>query len=172
MRFVTITAAIALIAAVSYPLATRQIALQRQAAAAEWLDAIADAQTRFRSAHGGYAARLASLVEPCSGQPPLLSATLMTPAASTFPSTANAEPVIADHGHEIAMRPARDAVEGPLDCHGRATVSDYYVSARPIHVDRYAMRALAMISERRVFVFVDGVPPTEEDMAGGLAEER
>jgi hypothetical protein len=168
VRFVTLTAAIALVAAVSFPLATRQLALAREAAAREWLRAIGDAQEQFRTAHGGYAAKLDSLVEACAGKAAFLSATL-THGGPGLPA-ASASGTIVDHGHEIAMRPARDAADGPVDCHGRATTTDFYLSVRPVHVDRYAMRALAMTSTGRVYEFHDGVPPTEPDMSpDGLA---
>lgn len=157
MRVLALTAALGLAAAVAYPLVTRQIAINREAAAAEWLYAIGEAQGRFRAANGGYAASLQSLVEPC-GDGAAVLAVQLTHAR------------IVDSGHEMAVRPASAASQGPSDCHGRATTSDFYVSARPLVIGRDGSRGLAMTSAGRVFLFFDGVPPTEADMApGGLA---
>lgn len=156
MRVDTVAAAIGLIAAVSYPLITRQTALTREARAVEWLGAIADAQARFRAENGGYSATLASLTEGCSGRPAALRAT---------PTNG----VLVDAGHEISLHRAKGAGDGAIDCHGRVTTTDFYASARPIVAGQDGARGLAMTSAGRVFVFVDGVPPAEADIAGGLA---
>lgn len=150
-------AAAGLVAAVSYPLVTRRMAAEGERAAFGWLRTIADAQARFRIANGGYATTTDSLVEPCGGQPPALTATLTGQH-------------IVDAGYELRMRGAREAAAGPLDCHGRATAMDFYVSARPITAQPHGSRGMAMTATGRIFVFFDGVPPAESDMgAGGLA---
>lgn len=158
MRIGILVASLGLVAAISYPLVNHQLAGARENAAIEWLRAIGEAQARFRTTHGGYAATLQSLVEPCGGQAPLLRATLT-------------DWKIVDAGHEVALRPARGAVDGPLDCHGRVSSSDFYVSARPVVVGRDGFRGMAMTSAGHIFVFFDGVPPAEGDMAPGGAAE-
>jgi Tfp pilus assembly protein PilE len=152
-----VLAAAGLVAAVSYPLVTRRVAAEGERAAITWLHTIADAQARFRIVNGGYATTLDSLVEPCGSQQPALSAVLTGQH-------------IVDAGYEMTMRGKREAVAGPLDCHGRATSTDFYVAARPLLVQPEGSRGMAMTSGGGIFVFFDGVPPREVEMGvGGLA---
>lgn len=160
MRAIVLALLLGLIAAVSYPLVVRQATIDGEAAARRWLLDVGSAQARFHAANGGYAATLQSLVEPCGNRAPELAATLVGGA-------------VLDAGYEIALRPAQGAIDGPADCHGRLTVTDYYVSARPVTSGAAGTEALAMTSAARVFTFVDGVPPTEADMMpGGLAADE
>ncbi len=134
--------------------------MRAEDAAAAVLDAVARAQTAFRSTggYGGYASDLDSLMNPCT---------------SPVPSALH-EPISASHIHTLryafAVRPAEGSRVVATDCHGRQSVSDYYASARPRVNGVDGRRAFAMRSSARVFVFFDGVPPRETDMGPfGLA---
>lgn len=160
MRAAIAIALLGLVAAVAYPLATRQTRIERERAAIAWLRAVAEAQTHFRASQGGYAGTLDSLSTPC----PPTTASTGTSGTSDTPGT------LGTLNHTVTLRPAATASEGPLDCHGRPTFSDFYASARPNLVGRDGLYGLALTATGRIFVFFEGVPPTEQDMAaGGLA---
>jgi hypothetical protein len=157
VRALAVIAGLGLVAALLYPVLNTRRAVRQEAAAVALLHEVEAAQALFHEATGGYAASLDSLAAGCDGAAPFLAAPLVGGH-------------IVDAGHEVAMRAARAAVPGPPDCHGRPTASDYYVSARPQVMGRDGSRGMAMTSAGRIFLFFDGVPPTEADMApGGLA---
>jgi type II secretory pathway pseudopilin PulG len=134
--------------------------LQREQRAEEALHVVGAAQIAFRAAGGagGFATDLASLQTPCAGQPPN-----EPPAPAT-------DAVI---GYVITLRIARGSTPVGVDCHGRPTSSDYYAAVAPRPGRTDGRRAFAMTSAGHVFVFVDGIAPTELDMApGGLAIPR
>ena len=140
--------------AVSIPVRfyARRLAAEEAAAAA--LVKIADAQRAVRAAAGrtGYATDLISLTTPCPGE---VQAPLQ---AADIPSE-----------YKLVLRPAEQATSRGRDCHDRPLASDYYVSARPVG-ELAGAKAFAMTSRGRVYVFFDGIPPRESDMArGGLA---
>jgi hypothetical protein len=73
-------------------------------------------------------------------------------------------------GYATQLRAAEGATTLAVDCHGRAMVSNYYISAVPRSVDSPGQRAFAATAAGRIFVFFDGVAPLESDMAPtGLA---
>ncbi len=123
--------------------------------ASERLIALREAQRAFRRAGGagGYATDLASLTTPCPGEsPPALPADTQT-----------------THDYIFVLRAARNARDVGLDCHGRATATDFYAAATPGN-ELAGREAMAMTSWGRIYVFFDGIAPLESDMAaGGLA---
>jgi hypothetical protein len=128
--------------------------VRAERAAADLVSEISLAQHRFNeTGMSGYATDLVSLITPCAGR-----------SGAALRAIADAQ------GYELALRPARAAQPVARDCHGRPTASDFYVSARPRLPGRDGRRAFAATSNGRVFVFFDGVPPSERDMEpGGLA---
>jgi hypothetical protein len=176
VRIAIVIAALGLVAAVSYPLVNRQIRMGRENAAIEWLLAVGEAQERFRATHGGYAATLQSLVEPCPDDTPGAAGTSSIPSTPRplgspgTPGTPGPIGTLSTPGYETALRPAQDAGDGPIDCHGRVSSTNFYVSARPVVMSRDGFRGMAMTSAGRIFVFLDGVPPAEREMGpGGMA---
>jgi type II secretory pathway pseudopilin PulG len=146
--------------AAAFPLGWHIQTLQREQRAEETLHALGTAQLAFRGAGGagGFATDLASLQAPCSGQPPIAAA---APSADTVT------------GYVMTLRAGRDSTPAGVDCHGRPTSSDYYAAVAPRPGRTDGRRAFAMTSAGRVFVFFDGIAPTETDMAaGGLATPR
>lgn len=133
---------------------------QKQAAeatAAGVLGVIHQAQERFHAAAGGYATDLASLTTACPGQ----HAATLTPAVVEEARGA---------AYEIALRASQAASARGTDCHGRPVTSDFYAAVRPASAGSAGQRAFAVTASGRIFLFYDGVPPREEDMAaGGLA---
>lgn len=116
---------------------------------------IQDAQERVRDAAGAYATVLATLVEGCLGVAPALPAAVLEELAGA--------------GYVLQMRAAVDAAPGGKDCQGHPLASDYYVAVSPATAGEAAEKAFAGRADRRLFVFVDGIAPSEADIAGGLA---
>jgi hypothetical protein len=145
--------------AAAFPAAHCALTTSRERAAVTRLEAIASAQRAFREqgGHGGYAASLESLIAPCPGVRPVLDG-----------SSIDGE--IHDGGYRLTMRPARGAADGPADCHGRGTTTDFVAFATPIRPGVDGTRSMATGAGGRVFLFHDAVAPAEADMAtGGLA---
>lgn len=116
-----------------------------------------ESQLAFRGASGGFAATLDSLTAPCpSGEGPWLDAATLGR--------------LAEAGYQLVLR-AREGARGHgSDCYGRPLVDDYYVGVQPAGGRVIPQRAYGSSANGRVFVFVDGIAPTERDMApGGLA---
>ena len=118
--------------------------------------AIRRAQTAFRTANGtGFATDLESLQRPCPGHEALKVAVPASDAVG---------------GYAMTLRGAKGGRDVGVDCHGRPTTSDYYAAVAPAPGRSDGRRAYAMTSQGPVFVFFDGIAPTEADMApGGLA---
>ena len=114
-------------------------------------------QLAFRDASGGFAATLDSLTSPCpSGEGPWLDAVTLRR--------------LAEAGYELVLRAHEGARVHGSDCQGRPLVDDYYVGVQPAGGRVAPQRAYGSTGAGRVFVFVDGIAPTESDMApGGLA---
>jgi len=120
---------------------------------------VGEAQQRFRTAggEGGYATDLESLRTPCPGQ---TQAALSDVAVKALGSAR----------YELLVRPRAGSAFAGVDCHGRQTARDFYLSARPRVTGVDGERAMAMTASGRIFLFFDGIPPREADMtAGGLA---
>lgn len=181
-------AVVGTLVAVSYATAMRLGPRPRERQAATALAALVDAQRAFLSGsgRGRYAASLESLITPCPGA--ATSTPLRRIAATGYALTVRAragEPLAAagsddrrphaasrDPGASIRQASEPPGLEAsvPIDCHGRPTASDFVASAAPIRPGIDGLRALSVSSDGRIFVFFDGVPPTEIDMAPrGLA---
>jgi hypothetical protein len=160
LRAAALLAAASIAVAVAYPVATNLAMKRREHSASLSLKAVAAAQLAFRAGagRGRYAAALSSLTTPCpgAGTPTLLTAL-------------NGEEWVSS-GYRISLRAAREAAVTGLDCHGQPTAEDFVASARPIRVGVDGLRAMSVRADGRTYVFFDGVPPEEHDMAaGGLA---
>lgn len=130
-----------------------------EAAAAGFLQRVHLAQQTFRSDQSGtgYAASLDSLTLPC-------------PGAARSMLTGDEIRSLERRGYAAHLRAAEGATTLAVDCHGRAMVSNYYISAVPRSVDSPGQQAFAATAAGRIFVFFDGVAPLESDMGStGLA---
>jgi len=141
--------------AAGLPLARYAEKQRHEAVAVSALRSIHDAQQRFKAALGGYATDLGTLASGCPGNVDAVAADILDD--------------LADAGYVLELRAAADAAITGEDCQGRQTASDYYLSARPRTAREAAANAYAGRADGQVFVFVDGVPPRESDMASGLA---
>lgn len=130
-----------------------------ESGAADFLRRVQVAQHAFRASQpaAGYAASFESLTAPCPGGRPGM---LRGDAISSLEQL----------GYAAQLRAAEGATPLALDCHGRPTVSDYYAAASPRSVASAGQQAFAATAAGRIFVFFDGIPPLERDMApSGLA---
>ena len=141
--------------AAAIPLARYAEKQRDEAVAVNALRQIQDAQERVRDAAGAYATVLATLVEGCQG------------GAAALPATVLGELTAA--GYVLHLRAAVDAAPGGTDCAGHPLASDYYVAASPATAGEAAEKAFAGRANGRLFVFVDGIAPSEADIASGLA---
>jgi hypothetical protein len=150
---------------VSVPIATYARLRNAELAAPDTLLAVGKAQATFRrnGGHGGYATDLASLRTPCP-EPSASQSALSPPTVKETGTVFDVPP-----GYVLSLRAARDARPGGLDCHGRATSSDFYAALAP-RGPLDGRQAMAMLSWGRIYVFFDGIAPLESDMGmRGLA---
>jgi type II secretory pathway pseudopilin PulG len=149
----------AALGAAALPLWQYSRKVQAEAAGEAFLRQLADAQLEFRRGHAAhFATALESLTTPCPGAP-------------GAPLDAGAVRGVGERGFVVLLRPVAGASEGAPDCHGRPTVTDYYVALQPASADAAPRQAYALTGRSgRIFVFFDGLAPLERDMApGGLA---
>lgn len=140
--------------AAAWPLVRYGEKERAEAVAIATLRTLQAAQERFRTAIGGYATDPASLLGGCPGSEPP-------------PDTVISELHAA--GYVWQLRPAVGVSPSGVDCDGRPIAGDYYVAVAPRTAWEAAGNAFASRADRQVYVFVDGVPPREADMASGLA---
>lgn len=147
--------------AVSVPLVRYAARDRDERVAIEVVRRISDAQREFRAGTGGYATDVASLTATCAATPAPLSSDVFDRLRTV--------------GYVLHMRAAAGETVGGTDCHGRALASDYYLAVAPASADVAARQAIATRSDGRLFLFHDGIAPTEADIATGLptpVEER
>jgi hypothetical protein len=134
---------------------TRHVQKQRdEASAVRVLRQVQAAQERFKAVAGWYATDAASLVTSCPGGDAVPPATIFAPLERA--------------GYRLQLRAAIGAMATGQDCHGRPTATDYYLAAAPQTALEAADKAFAGRADGQLFIFVDGVPPRESDMASGL----
>jgi type II secretory pathway pseudopilin PulG len=130
----------------------------RERAAITALGQVHAAQEAFKSRTGGYATELASLTalpSRCGAVHPVLAADVVA--------------AIDGAGYALQLRVAHGAVLAGHDCEGRPLASDYYVAAAPTSSSAPVPQAFAAQKGGRIYLFYDGIPPREADIASGLA---
>jgi hypothetical protein len=137
------------------PLATYVDKQRHEQQAISTLGRIHEAQERFRAVFGGYATDVATLVRGCDGARGLLPPAVLDDLVRA--------------GYVLELRAAREVTLMDRYCEGRSIASDYYVSAAPRTAWQAASNAFAGRADGQLFVFVDGIPPRESDIAAGLA---
>ena len=154
-------AVVGIVAAVAIQVQAQLRMREAEHVAAAALTAIVDAQRAFRRSGGvgGYATDLQSLTQPCPSE--------TTAAAQSPPPLAlSVVEGFGSYDYQVVVRAAQQASLVGTDCHGRPTASDFYASLQPAH--GWAGRhALAATSRGRIYVFFDGLPPLERDLAAG-----
>jgi hypothetical protein len=143
-----------LLAVTSVPLVRYAMKDRNERAAIQILERLHAAEHAFHDDARAYAADLAALRTPC-GRPPI--------------TTEDLAGALEGLGYELHVRAAEGAGPRGTDCQGRALASDYLATAAPASVWSVARQAFAMRSDGRIYLFYDGVPPTEQDIADGLA---
>ena len=126
-----------------------------EAVAVQTLRQIQQAQERFRAVVGSYATDAVSLAAGCPGVDASLPADLLTNLDGA--------------GYVLQLRAAADATTVGHDCHGHPTATDYYLAASPLTAQETADKAFAGRADGQLYLFVDGIPPSESDLASGLA---
>ena len=155
-RIVVGLAVIGIVTAVSIQVRAQFRMRHAERVAAASLKAIVEAERVFRKAggRGGYAIDFQSLTQPCPGE--------RAAALSSLPPFSAYE-------YRVVLRAAEGASVTGTDCHGRPAASDFYAALQPVH-GWAGRQAFASSSWGRIYVFFDGLPPVERDMAaGGLA---
>lgn len=137
------------------PVATYIEKQRHEQLAISTLGQIHEAQERLRAASGAYATDLATLVDGCDDGSAAVPHEMLDDLARA--------------GYVLQLRAAVDATVLGRDCEGRPLATDYYVSAAPRTAWSAAGKAFAGRAGGRLFVFVDGIPPREADIAAGLA---
>lgn len=126
-------------------------------AAVEALQRVLDAQHAIQRATGSHAWDLRSLTAPCPGQT----------HAALAPAVLEG---IAAAGYTLTLRARQGVTAGGVDCHQRETGRDFYVSVQPAGAASAGQRAYAATGRGRIYLFYDGIPPTESDFGPlGLA---
>jgi hypothetical protein len=146
---------VGIVVACGVPLVRYALAERYERTAIDVLQRVQQAQAAFRDRSGGYASDVASLTTPCTRGDVSLSPDVLSTLSAA--------------GYALALRPAAGTGVVGQDCHGRDLVQDYYITAAPISVVVAARQAFAGRRDGRLYLFFDGVPPREEDMASGLA---
>lgn len=122
---------------------------------------LTEAQRTFRARAEGYATDLDSLTIGCEGVAPALRPDALSRLEAA--------------GYMLQLRAAVDASFTAAHCDGRRLASDYYVAAVPASASAPARQGIAARSDGRLFLFHDGIAPSEADIATGLptpVEER
>jgi len=158
-RWLRLTPLVAALGVAAIPLWQYGRKVQAETAGGAFVRQLAEAQLEFHRRYAAhFATALDSLTTPCAGQP---GAVLDIRAVRH----------VVERGFAVVVRAAAGAPEGPADCHGRPTATDYYAALQPVSADAAPRQAYALTGlSGRVFLFFDGIAPLERDMApGGLA---
>jgi hypothetical protein len=141
--------------AAGLPLGRHAQKVRDEAIAVRTLRQIQQVQERFRAVVGWYATDAASLAAGCPGVDAALP-------ADVFANLDGA-------GYVLRLRAAGDGTSMGQDCHGRPIATDYYLAAAPRRAQEAADKAFAGRADGQLYLFVDGIPPTESDLTSGLA---
>ena len=154
-RLVIAIPVLGIFAAVAVPVTRYALKQRHEQTALDVVEDVRAAQERFRRGTGGYASDVASLVTQCPGQDAVLAAGRLDDL----------------RGAGYALTLSAESVEPQMsrDCHGRAVVPGYFLTAVPVAAEEAAQQAFAARASGDVVVFYDGVAPRPADIAAGLA---
>jgi type IV pilus assembly protein PilA len=161
IELLIVVAIIGIIAAIAVPGLLRARMSGNESSAIGSLRAINTAEASYSSAagQGGYSTDLKVLGAPCPGsQQGFISPDLGDP---TLP-----QPVVKS-GYNVNVVPAAAGVNGPNDCNGVQTMTDYYSTSVPLTVGTTGNRGFSTNAAGTIFFDPTGIAPTEAQMAPG-----
>ncbi len=147
------------IAAIAVPGMMRTRMSANEASAIASLRAVSAAQAAYSGStgDGGYAGRLATLGTPCPGS----TTTFLSPDLMSDPT--------AKSGYLVTLEHGASSQAGRADCNGTLTGSAFYATAAPMSAGVSGSRGFATTSNGAMYFAVDGVPPTEAQIAARTA---
>jgi prepilin-type N-terminal cleavage/methylation domain-containing protein len=159
IELLIVVAIIGIVAAIALPSLMSARMAANEASAIGSLRAITGAQFTFSAtaARGGYAEDLPRLAGTCPGDiVPFMSSDL------------TAGVTVDKSGFTFELQRGSTAGNGPLDCNGTPTVSDFYATATAIS-NNHGSRAFAVTSNGGIWnnLATGATPPTEAEMAAG-----
>lgn len=158
IELLIVVAIIGTVAAMAVPGMLRARVAANEASAIGSLRAITSAQAAYGgAANGGYASQLATLVTPCPG------------STTTFLSADLANDPTTKSGYQVTLAAATASVAGDADCNGTLTSSGFYATAAPLSVGVTGNRGFATTHVGAIYGSVDGVAPTEAQIAARTA---
>lgn len=136
---------------------TRYVEKQRhEQAVIDVLQQVRHAQRAFQQSAGGYATAIETLTTGCGSERAVLGLDVLSR--------------LRDAGYRLTVRGAIDAPSRDRpDCHGRPLARDYYAAVEPLDAFEAGQQAFSARAEGDIYVFFDGVAPTEGSIARGLA---
>ena len=157
IELLIVVAIVGAIAAIAVPSLLRARISANETTAVASMRAINSAQASYSAsaASGAYAVRLATLGATC---PASTQAFIAADLAS--------DPAVKS-GYRLELQGATGASNGPNDCNGTATRSNYYSTGVPVSRGISGHKGFASNSAGAVFFDISGVAPTEAAMAPG-----
>jgi prepilin-type N-terminal cleavage/methylation domain-containing protein len=153
IELLIVVAIISIIAAFAVPGLLRSKMNANEASAIVSLHAIRDSQMSYAVScgNGGFAATLPTLG---GATPGAADAFLASPdlTSSATPSKS---------GYTFTMAAGAGAAAGPVDCHGTATTTTYYVTAAPLTFGSSGGRSFAMSTGGVIWQVYTATPPPE-----------
>ncbi len=159
IELLIVVAIIGIIAAIAVPGLLRARMSGNESSAIGSLRAINTAEASYSSAagQGGYAETLVILGTPCpSSAQGFISPDLGDPGLPN--------PVVKS-GYNVAVAAATTAVDGPTDCNGTVTKTDYYATSVPLTLGSTGNRSFASNGAGTIFFNNTATAPTEAEMA-------
>jgi type II secretory pathway pseudopilin PulG len=146
---------VGILMAVALPL-TRYVQKRRaEESAIQVLQQVREAQQAFRRQWGGYASDVDSLVAVCG------SGRVLDPEVFER---------LRIRGYGVSLRARFGAARlAERDCRGREMAADYYVAIQPTTAGQAGQQAFASGATGDIYIFYDGIAPSETDIANGLA---
>ena len=153
-RAITLVPLLGALTGVSVPLMRHFEQRRHERVAIEVLREVQAAQEQLRRKVNGYAADVASLIAGCPDNAPQ--------TGSGWPAR------LEEAGYVLIIRPAAGAQDaGP--CGSRRLAADYYASVEPRTATALGQQAFAARAGTGIYLFYDGIAPTEQDIGRGLA---
>jgi type IV pilus assembly protein PilA len=149
IELLVVVAVVGVVAAIATPGLLRSRIAANEASAIASMRVIASAQQDYAAGSDGFAGSLETLAGACPGsEVPFISPDL----------GANG---VEKSGYQFTVTAGEDAVEGPSDCFGNPTISNYYASAAPAAIHGTGNRGFATNSASAIWQDTSGAVPEE-----------
>jgi type II secretory pathway pseudopilin PulG len=153
-RAILVVPLVGILIAIALPLTRYVQKQQAEETAIQVLQDVRDAQRAFKAQWGGYATDADALVVCGTGR--MLDAALLDR--------------LGGRGYGMSLRAGFGATSlAERDCRGREMATDYYVSIQPTSARNAGQEAFAAGATGDIYVFYDGIAPSEAEIANGLA---